>query len=156
MLMWARKRPNGFEPAGDAHIEEFDKLKNGQIYRLEVKKERDNGFHRKVFSMLRTAFDYWEPPKNTNNPYLDHLNPEKNFDKFRKELTIRAGFYDAFYNVDGSCSVEPKSISYESMDQTEFEELFNKFMEVILNSPQIVPADEHQAKLFRDLIVSYL
>lgn len=152
MELYATKRPNGFQILGEDNIEQFDKLKNGQIYKLITKKERDKGYHRKVLGMLRCAFDQWDP-----NPAKlpAGVEAQKDFEKFRKDLTIKVGFCDYVWSLDGALETRARSISYDNMDQVEFEELFNAYVEAILNS-DIVPQNEVMAKSFRDLIVSYL
>jgi len=58
--------------------------------------------------------------------------PEKSFDRFRKDLIIMSGRYDAVYRVDGSVRIEAKSISFASMNEEEFKELWNATTTVIL------------------------
>ena len=153
MDLFAIKRPNGFQITGEVFEELFEKLSNGQTYKIKVTKSRNPNFHAKVLGMLRTAFDYWEP---TSSQLPQGVDVVKDFDRFRKDLTIQAGFYEIVWLLNGKFILEAKSISFDSMEQTEFEELFNAYVDVILNSPNIVPKDELSAKAFRDLIVSYL
>ena len=44
----------------------------------------------------------------------------KNFDRFRKDLTVLSGFYNATYTFRGDVRLEPKSLSFGSMCEEEF------------------------------------
>ena len=153
MELYATKRPNGFQPSGGYNEEQFDKLQNGHIYKLIVRKERSAGYHRKILKMLRCAFEHWEP-KARNLP--EGVMIERDFEKFRKDLTKAAGFYRVVWNLDGTFETVAKSIAFDNMEQPEFEELANAYVDVILNSSDIVPKDEYQAKNFREEIVSFI
>jgi len=60
------------------------------------------------------------------------INPEKNFDRFRKDIAILAGFYEATFRLNGDVRLEAKSISFHSMSEDEFEELYTKTIDVIV------------------------
>ena len=77
--------------------------------------------------LFNTAFEYWEPGE-LNTKYGV---PEKNFDNFRKNVTIMAGFYECVYNVDGTFKVMAKSISFGEMDNDEREQVYQKVLTVI-------------------------
>ncbi len=153
MDLWAYKRPNGFQPVGGYNEEQFDKLKNGQIYKIKATKERDKGYHRKVMSMLRCAFDYWDPDPDK---LPEGVVAAKDFDVFRHDLTKAAGFYDTVWHLDGTFEIKAKSIAFDKMDQPEFEEVAEAYIQVIMNSPEICPQQPELAKSFRELIASYL
>ena len=52
---------HGLVPATEADRELVQKWKAGQIIRGKFARMRNARFHRKFFSMLELAFDYWEP-----------------------------------------------------------------------------------------------
>ena len=54
------------------------------------------------------------------------------FEHFRKIVIIEAGFYELNILLDGRISIEAKSISFSMMDEIEFEDLYNKVIDVIL------------------------
>ncbi len=58
--------------------------------------------------------------------------PEKNFDRFRKDIAILAGFYEASYRVNGEVRFEAKSIAFSNMSDDEFEILYTKTIDVIV------------------------
>ena len=117
-------------PATDQDAEMLTKIKIGEIVSLSMKRMRNYRFHKKFFAMLNFAFDYWEPT-------LEHnewgVVPERNFDRFRKDVIILAGFYDYSYRLNGETTLEAKSISFASMsDEDEFEKLYSACVDVIL------------------------
>ena len=129
MRLYLVKASGGyFIPASDLDRDDAEKLKNGIVYSAEIKKERNSLFHRKVLALLRLGFDNWDPV----NIFEDGRVIEKNFDKFREDVTVRAGHYVATYCLDGSVSLEAKSISFASIDDIEFEALFSRFVDVLL------------------------
>lgn len=104
------------------------KMKTGAAVRATVKLQRNPKFHRKYFALLNLAFDAWEPAENT---YKGHV-VGKNFDQFRNDIICLAGFYEMATNLKGEVRVTAKSISFASMDQAEFDDLYNATVNVIL------------------------
>ena len=56
----------------------------------------------------------------------------KNMDHLRRDLIISAGFYEERYSFDGEQIREAKSISFGSMDEDEFQELYNRVLDEIV------------------------
>ena len=106
----------------------YRKLKIGQVVWSDFKKVRNYQFLRKYFALLNVAYDNWIPGE-VNSKYGV---PEKNFDRFRADLTILAGFYENTIRLDGSVRIEPKSISFAKMEAEEFKELFDKTIDVLI------------------------
>lgn len=108
--------------------EYFHKIKDGTVLSCEIKKVRNYKFHKKWFALLNLGFEYFEP---VNNQYKGH-DVEKNFDRFRHDITILAGYYTFVYDVQGNPKALAKSISFGSMNQEEFEQLYSKTIDVLL------------------------
>jgi hypothetical protein len=118
MIIEMIKLPGGIlSPASDMELEKLNKFKSDGQYSVEIKMVRNPGYHRKVFKFFTFVFDYWKG----NNEFQSE---SKQFDVFRKELTVLAGFYDSFYNIRGELRVEAKSLSYSSMKQEEYEQCY--------------------------------
>lgn len=121
--------------AHESDLEAIKKLPAHQPVRVKVTRIRNVDHHRKYFALLNYAFDVWEP-----NPVIGvapaclpiDMEIEKNFNRFRKDITILSGFYDASYRINGDVRLEAKSISFASMDQDEFEQLYDKTIDVII------------------------
>lgn len=124
------KLPNGaLIPAGDEDKELLAKIKQGEVVELKLKRMRNYLFHKKFFAMLNFAFDYFEPSGSFNKW---GVVPEKNFDQFRNDVIVLAGFHKAIYRLDGETTLEAKSISFGSMSADEFEKLYSACVDVIL------------------------
>ena len=124
-----RKLYNAIVPADKAQAEVMEKLKPNGEYKAVFTQERNGPFHRKAFALASVGFDAWTPPDDKG---FRGRKVEKNFDSFRDELTIRAGFYTPVYKFDGSLRLIPDSWSWGSADQVKFEEMYSKFIDVIL------------------------
>ena len=116
----------GFDPTT---TEWLGKKKLLDVIHADFKKARNPKFHRKGMSLLTLAFEYWEPGELDNK----YGKVQKNFDRFRKDLTILAGFYEQFFRLDGSTRVEAKSLSFGSMDEEEFAKVYPALLTVILD-----------------------
>lgn len=129
MKAYLQKLPGGLFRIDDE--EGADRLKNiavGKIVAVEWKEPRNYQFHKKLFAMLRVGFDAWEPPEVTHN----NLPVEKNFDRFRRDCIIAAGYYDIVVNFKGEPRAEAKSISFGAMSEEEFGKLYNAVAELLL------------------------
>lgn len=105
-------------------------LEPGEFAVIEFVIPRNAKFHRKFFSMLNFAFDSWEP-KRTRKTYKGK-EVAKNFERFRKDVLIMAGFYDQTFDLRGNMKLEAHSISFASMDDAEFEQVYSAVATVIL------------------------
>ena len=134
------KTPNNLLMPASYHDQELlKKIKVGAPVRMKLTQIRNYEFHKKYFALLNLAYDYWEVPQPSSTDLLLTKNvpppavtPEKNFDRFRKDIIILAGFYEASYRLNGEVRLEAKSISFHSMSEDEFEELYTKTIDVII------------------------
>mgnify|MGYP000545448444 CR=1 FL=1 len=111
------KQLNGsFKPAFDSDYENAKKFKLNEVVKCKITKPRNIKFHKKFFALVNLVFN----------------NQEKinNIDYFREELTIEAGFFEEYTGFNGERKKQAKSISFASMDEFEFNELYSKFIEV--------------------------
>jgi hypothetical protein len=115
-------------PIDPQAAEYIAKLKTGAAVRAMVKLQRNPAHHRKFFALLNLAFDHWEPAANTYKGQV----VGKNFDQFRNDITVLAGYYEMAVNLRGETRLTAKSISFASMDQAEFDQLYNAVVNVIL------------------------
>jgi len=103
-------------PSSAESVEAYEKLKEGE-YTVEVRKARNPGHHRKGFKLLHLAFE----------------NQEKydTFEHFVTEIKLQCGWYEEHVTLGGKTIYQPKSLSFADMDQTEFEEFYNKALRVL-------------------------
>ena len=117
--------PRGLVPYGDDDYEAKSKLKVGEAYTVEVKIARNVDFHRKYFAMIAYAWEFLSERE---------VMAFKTKDGFRKSIEVAAGHYEPLYNVTtGAFDHAPKSISFGSMDNAEFSDLYNRVKDVIFS-----------------------
>lgn len=122
------RTPSGFTPASEEDFEACLRFRVGLEVRADIVQPRNVRFHRKFFAMLKVGFDAWEPPEKVYRG----LPVQKNFERFRKDCTIAAGYYEPVANLKGDVRAEAKSISFASMDEAEFEKVYSDVANVIL------------------------
>lgn len=124
------KAPGGvLVPADEATRETVSKWKLGQGVRVKATKIRDLTRHRRFFAMLGVGFDAWEP---TGAPTYRGEAVSKNRERFRKDVLILAGHYEAVHNIKGEVRLEAKSMAFDRMEQDEFEQVYSDVADVLL------------------------
>ncbi|MCK9394198.1 MAG: DUF1367 family protein [Methylobacter sp.] len=119
---------DSFRPADQASLEAMEAMKPGQTYKGELTRPRNYEFHKKFFALIGAAYEAWEMPVNE----YKGAQIEKNLDRFRKDLLIMAGYGYPVVNIKGDVRYEAKSMSFGGMDQVEFEALYSRVVDVIL------------------------
>ncbi|MEE8128175.1 DUF1367 family protein [Candidatus Vondammii sp. HM_W22] len=125
------KTPDGFIPLSDEDSEAMRRVKIGEVIRVRWTKPRNLRFFRKWWALVNFAFDHWETGELVD-PKLKGIFPEKNMERFRKDLTILAGHYDSFYRIDGTVRIEAKSISFAQMKEGDFDKFYSATIDAIL------------------------
>jgi hypothetical protein len=106
------------------------RLGPGELVKVSLKIERNGKFHRKFFALLNVGYDAWEPGR-THKSYKG-MPVAKNFEQFREDVTIMAGFYEQTFDLHGRMVLKAKSISFASMGQDEFEKVYSAVADVLL------------------------
>lgn len=119
------KHPGGvFSPVNDSDIERLHRFKNGETYCADIKLSRNPQFHRKVMAFFGFCFEHWCADRAGMGNADEHTQRTR----FRKDLTILAGFYDTVVNIRGEVRAEAKSLAYSNMDQEEFERCYSSLI----------------------------
>ena len=151
---------SGFVPATPADFEKTIRVKVGDIIQCKYSKVRNPRFHRKFFAMLNLGFEYWTPANQllstlaTIRKHLDTLGMEpsaatafvedfahknradfetythKDFETYRAWALVEAGYYRVATSPAGLVKV-PLSISFSSMDEDVFNDLYKAVFDVI-------------------------
>lgn len=122
------KQGQVFTPATPADEDKISSIKSGQFIEADIKQKRNLKFHRKFFAMLNIGFEAFEPDIKA----YQGLVAVKNFERFRKDVIIMAGFYDATYDIQGNLKLEAHSISFSKMGEDEFNKVYNACCNVLL------------------------
>ena len=122
------KTISGLTPADPESKKSYDKIKPGAMVVTETKVPRNSAFFRKWFALLEIGFDNWTPPEISS----EYGIPEKNFERFRKDVIILCGNYNTVIRLDGSVRVEAESVSFANMLEEQFADLYNKTIDVLI------------------------
>jgi hypothetical protein len=137
------KTDSGSIPAYESDYENYKKIKFGEIFEAEIRKPRNLKFHRKFMGLIKLTFE------NIPN---DLLLKYPTFDDLRYEITILSGYFDWHYPLSGNKYKIAKSINFQSMDNVEFEKLYNSAINVIIEK-FIIGADK---ELIREEIINFM
>lgn len=106
------------KPADSQAERYLTKLAFGSEVTCQIRQPRNPKFHRKFFSLLQLVFDNQERYKD--------------FEQFRDEIVMRAGYFEEHKHLTGKVSYRAKSLAYDSMDDIEFSQLYDACCEVII------------------------
>lgn len=129
-----RRYSNGFQPTDDASEAALKSVKLGECIELKIKRPRNLPHHRKFFSMLQLIFNNQE-----RYDTLDHLLTAFKF---------AVGHTEIIRTKRGDIEV-PKSISFASMPQDEFEAFYQRAVDFVIS--EVVPGMT-QESLERELM----
>jgi hypothetical protein len=124
------KTPSGFMPADDEAQEQLRKFRLGSLAKLDVVQMRNGAFFRKWWALVKLGYDYFIDTCETQEYKGQQVRPE--FDRFRKDVTILAGFYRPVWNVNGEMRIEPESLAWANMTEERFEKLYSATIDVLL------------------------
>lgn len=113
----------GLKPVCDSDFEENRKLKIGEVYSAVINRPRNPKFHRKYFALINCAYD--NLPESISDKY-----PTSEI--FRKAVEVMAGHCELSYSLDGEQILIPKSISFSSIDESEFQKIYNGILDILL------------------------
>jgi len=115
-------------PASDLEADRMTRFKTGEMYEVEIKLTRNAKFHGMVFAFFTFCFNHWSAER-THWKFQDE---DMQYDNFRKELTKLAGFTVTVWNLDGSFTIEAKSLSVGSMCQEEFSSCYKALIQAAM------------------------
>lgn len=109
---------NKLSVAYETDYDKLKKIKPNKMVLCKITQPRNLGLHKKFFALIRMVFQNQEHYKN-----MEHL---------RKDLIISAGFYEERVTIYGEIIQEAKSISFGSMKEDEFQELYNRVLDEVV------------------------
>jgi hypothetical protein len=117
MKLFLRNTLTGLIPLYPADFDSKRKLKLGVDYECDIKLPRNIGFHRKYFALLNIGHE---------NTQMDMP-----FETYRKYVIMKAGFFKTYQTPRG-VFYDAESISFSSMTEDVFEDLYSRSMDVII------------------------
>lgn len=134
----------GLQAYSDEDYEELQKIKVGSVVKAKIVQPRNVKFHRKFFSMINAAWDSLTEQQRTNL---------RSKDAFREQLLIVSGFSEPVFDLNGQKFLErAKSISFAKMDESAFNEVYQRVLDTILT---ILIADGVSEDQFNDILKNY-
>lgn len=106
-----------FIPAYDSDWEKAQKIKIGEIHKCSITKPRNLKHHKMFFGLINMVYD--------NQERFQHI------EDLREQLIIEAGYFETYISLQGEVVRKAKSMSFASMDQWEFQELYERIKDVI-------------------------
>lgn len=135
----------GADEASDAYLA---KLRRGDIVRGKFTKPNNPQFHRKLMALFRLLFEQFEGRYGDSIQHRGEV-VKPNFERFREDLTIVAGFYDKTFNLNGELRLTAKSLSFASMEPEERERVYSAVINAGLS--RVLDRNWNEAKL-RDAV----
>jgi hypothetical protein len=143
--LWLEKTSIGTLIGGDAESEAYiARLKIGEMVCGEFKKPRNPLFHRKAMALVRLLYEHFEDRYAGQIRHKgDVVQP--NFERFRNDITIVAGYYESTFNINGEVRLTARSWSFAKMDEAEFEKLYSALIQAGLS--KVLDKNWDEAKL---------
>jgi len=116
--MLYKRTLSAWEPVDEDAAKTFKGYKFGDVVTFKITKTRNIKFHRKFFGMINLTYK--------NQDFASNIND------FREAVTIAAGYFNYQNQVDGTVIKRAQSISFKSMDEHDFGELYNEVFNVCL------------------------
>lgn len=124
------KSTAGLSPACEEATEWLRKKKLGATILVEPREMRHGTFFRKWFALVKLGYDYWSEAAETLTYKGQNVLPD--FERFRKDVTILAGFYRPVANLKGEVRIEAESLKWSSMTEERFNQLYEATIQVLL------------------------
>lgn len=139
-------------PMDEDEEEKMNRFKIGDVIKVQVSAMRNGQFFRKWWSLAKMGFDM--KVERTEPQEYKGIPIQHNFETFRKDLIVLAGYGEPVFRLDGSFKLEAKSISFAQMNEETFEKLYSETINVILK--HIVPhMDERQIRRAVNQVLHY-
>jgi Protein of unknown function (DUF1367) len=117
-------------PARQVDADAIKAFKAGDVEIFEARRMRNGSKFRRWWLLVEFAFDIWREAM----PAMQHEGQDvrAELERFRKDLTVLAGYYRPVWSVEGDLTLEPESIAWASMDEARFEQLYSATIDVVL------------------------
>ena len=124
------KQPGGLlTPFDDREAMRMERFSTGEAFEVDIKLSRNPKFHGKVFAFFNYCYEFWKEQRR-----YQFACDKVQYDHFRKELTILAGFYNDIWDLHGNVSVDAKSLAFANMEQDEFENCYEALINAAMGT----------------------
>jgi hypothetical protein len=117
----------GLFPVNQKAVNIHNRMQDDSRYVVSIYEERNIKFHRKIFALLKFAYE------NTEKIQAEYKGEiiTMSFKKFRKDMVIMAGFYSAQVGINGNIILIADSIGFDKCSQSKAEKIYNKLLDVV-------------------------
>ena len=152
--LYLRKLPGGMlVPDNDEGVEWLQGIKAGDVISADVAKPRNYKFLKKCHALVRIAFDHFT--EHLGGIDYKGMKAEPSYTRFRKDMTILAGFYTATYDINGNVKLEAMSWSFANCSEEEMQKIFNSLINVALKKIFKEQITEDHLRQLVDQIMSF-
>lgn len=130
-MLLTRTPAGALVPQRDEDAERIRRYKVGATIRCTTTEMRNGKFHKKWFALAKFAFDIWS--ETCPEAEFKGLPVLPEFERFRRDLVVMAGFYRPVWAANGDLRVEPESLSWGSMDADRFDALYSATIDAVLS-----------------------
>lgn len=117
------RTPMGLQPCSDDDHDRMRSLRQGEVYEVAVKMQRNYKFHCKYFALITLAWEYL--PERICSYYVNMTN-------FRHDVEMCAGCVERVYSYRlGEFVEQHRSISFDKMDEAEFGQFYERVKDVL-------------------------
>ena len=153
MEIFLIKGVNVLFPWNEEEEEKLKQIKMGSMVRCKVTVPTNPKFRHKWWVLAKLAFDFWT--EHYQRPMHKGIEIEPNFDKFRKDLTIDAGFFHWVIRLNGDVEKEADSLAWGSMKEETFTKLYSASINVVLKEVYKMQMTEEQLRNAVEEIISF-
>jgi len=108
---------SGLVPLYPSDMDSKRHLKLGETYEADIKHPRNYEFLKKFMALINVG--------------CENTKLEMPFDTYRKYMTIKAGYFNAYQTPKG-LYYEAMSLSFASMDEATFQDVYSRVMDKII------------------------
>lgn len=126
MEIYCRVTDYGLVPMYDSDLDEKHRLRNGTTVLCHISRPRNYEFHKKFFALIRLTYD------NLPERLVQMMSVYSESDMLDC-LKLDLGLFSTVYH-GGRQIVKLGSISFAAMDNTEFEQFYNRSVDIILHT----------------------
>ena len=129
-VMMIKTQGGALVPMNDVEAQKMNRWKLGGIVCGEFRDTRNGPFARKWWALVNVAYEMWADDMPEQAYLGQPVLPQ--FDRFRKDLIVMAGYFTPVYSAMGEMRLEADSISWAKMDEAKFQALYSATINVIL------------------------
>lgn len=151
--VYLRKVPHGFVPDTEKDWEAAKRFRLGQVVKAEMVNPRNLRFFRKWWALIGVGFELWEESGVRAEYKGEEVAP--NMERFRKDVTILAGFGYPVVNLRGDVRMEAESIAFGSMSEERFDKLYQATLATIVHKVMRGRVSEEQLRQMAEAVEEF-